>query len=336
MNNNVPDIDRICDLKELKILYNKGLITEETYNDFLESHFPQNWGPFVSKTILSIASLLILAGIIYFFAYNWSSMDKFLKFGLLQSSILISIGIAHYKGFDKLSGKLFLLSAAVLTGVLLAVFGQIYQTGADSHELFRGWLLLIAGWVLISNFASLWFIFYTLLIVWIILYFDQVVGPKSHDTIFLIVASVTFAFLTLKEILFEFGLKWLEGLWIRYVLISILLTNLTIPVFYLIFSSGYSHRIEYSPVLWLLTIIIAGYFYRKRYKDIICLTLITLSICLVLSSIIIENIGDSISFSNFTPFFIITIGISSIFAVASFLMINLNKSIKMELNETDK
>ncbi len=40
--------------------------------------------------------------------------------------------------------------------ILLAVYGQTYQTGADPYELFFGWAILIIGWVAISRFAPLW------------------------------------------------------------------------------------------------------------------------------------------------------------------------------------
>ena len=41
-------------------------------------------------------------------------------------------------GLDRAFGQVLLIAASVLTGVLLAVIGQVYQTGADVFELFVG------------------------------------------------------------------------------------------------------------------------------------------------------------------------------------------------------
>jgi uncharacterized membrane protein len=46
-------------------------------------------------------------------------------------------------------------------GVLQAVFGQIYETGADSYVLFLIWALLIIGWVAIGGYAPLWLLLAT-------------------------------------------------------------------------------------------------------------------------------------------------------------------------------
>jgi len=44
-------------------------------------------------------------------------------------------------------------------GVLFAVYGQIYQTGADTYELFLTWFASISLWVLTSRFAPLWLLY---------------------------------------------------------------------------------------------------------------------------------------------------------------------------------
>ena len=105
--------------------------------------------------LLLFGSALVLAGIIFFFAYNWAAMGKFLKFGLIEAGIIVCIVASHLRGRTDLSGKVLLLSGAVLVGVLLAVYGQIYQTGADAYGLFICWAVLIFGWVIISEFAAL-------------------------------------------------------------------------------------------------------------------------------------------------------------------------------------
>ena len=45
--------------------------------------------------------------------------------------------------------------ATFLIGTLFAVFGQIYQTGADAYDLFLGWTLFTILWAVAIRFAPL-------------------------------------------------------------------------------------------------------------------------------------------------------------------------------------
>jgi len=57
---------------------------------------------------------------------------------------------------DAPAGKLALLLAVLLTGALLALFGQTYQTGANVYELFFGWAALTLPWVVACCYAPCW------------------------------------------------------------------------------------------------------------------------------------------------------------------------------------
>ncbi|MET0204922.1 MAG: DUF2157 domain-containing protein [Casimicrobiaceae bacterium] len=52
------------------------------------------------------------------------------------------IALAVWRGLDTLPGKAALV-AALLAGALLALVGQVYQTGADTFELFAAWAVAI-------------------------------------------------------------------------------------------------------------------------------------------------------------------------------------------------
>ena len=81
-------------------------------------------------------------------------------------------GLAYWRlGPERATGKAALLVAAILLGVLLALFGQTYQTGADTWELFATWAALITPWVIVGRFAGLWMLWLALLNVAIVLYF---------------------------------------------------------------------------------------------------------------------------------------------------------------------
>ncbi|MES3013033.1 MAG: DUF2157 domain-containing protein, partial [Pseudomonadota bacterium] len=97
------------------------------------------WRAFAA-TLLRAAGLgAIGAGILFFVAANWQDYGVLGRFALLQTALLICIGIALWRAPPALPGQGALILATLLTGGLLALFGQSYQTGADVYELFFTW-----------------------------------------------------------------------------------------------------------------------------------------------------------------------------------------------------
>ncbi|MCI0507950.1 MAG: DUF2157 domain-containing protein [Gammaproteobacteria bacterium] len=92
------------------------------------------WLRFIDRFLLICGVTLALVGVMSFFAYNWADLHKFGKFALIEIGIISLAVTAYFKTVDKLSGKAALFGAAVLTGVLLVVYGQTYQTGADCYR----------------------------------------------------------------------------------------------------------------------------------------------------------------------------------------------------------
>ena len=102
------------------------------------------------RMLALIGAAHILAGIIFFFAYNWADLSKMAKFAILFAGLGSSFALWWVLGPDRRAGEIMGVAATVLTGVLLAVFGQIYQTGADAHDLFVAWALLTLPWACLS------------------------------------------------------------------------------------------------------------------------------------------------------------------------------------------
>ena len=75
-----------------------------------------------------------------------------------------------------------LLSAMILVGGLMALFGQTYQTGADPWQLFFNWALLVFPWVLISRFHVMWLVWLGLLNLSVHQYF-QVFGGYFENAL---------------------------------------------------------------------------------------------------------------------------------------------------------
>lgn len=116
---------------------------------------------------LRLAGMLSLAaGVIFFVAANWQDLHVFGRFALLQILFLAGFAAALWQPPPLTWGRFGMLASFIMTGALLALFGQTYQTGADVYELFLTWALLgavfviasqwsvvLAAWVLVFNVA---------------------------------------------------------------------------------------------------------------------------------------------------------------------------------------
>ncbi|MCJ8165503.1 DUF2157 domain-containing protein [Pontibacter sp. E15-1] len=135
---------------------------------------PRRWALFAQLLLLGAGASFLVAGVVFFFAYNWAAMHKFLKLGLLQALVVGITGFALFaKGRENIR-NLLLTGSTVLVGVLFAVFGQVYQTGANAYNFFLGWTGCVALWVLVAQYPPLWLIFLALLNTTLVLYTQQV------------------------------------------------------------------------------------------------------------------------------------------------------------------
>jgi uncharacterized membrane protein len=124
---------------------------------------PATWRRFLDRLLLWLGTLLAAAGVVYFFAYNWNDLGRMAKFALAQAFIVAALIAIWRIGIDRIAGKAVLFAAAVFVGVLLALIGQTYQTGADTFELFAVWALFVLPWVVVGRFAALWLFWIALL-----------------------------------------------------------------------------------------------------------------------------------------------------------------------------
>jgi len=176
----------------------------------------RDWRAFLDRLLLWSGAVALAASVIFFIAHNWSDLGKLAKFGLV--ALLVALAVTGYwrLGADRLAGKASLLVAAILLGALLALFGQTYQTGADTWELFATWAALIVPWVLIGRFAGMWILWIAIVNVAIALYF--VVRPGVFGFVFNIEQQywTLFAFNTVALVVWELAgrrITWLAERW---------------------------------------------------------------------------------------------------------------------------
>lgn len=114
------------------------------------------WRRFGLRLAFLAGAVLVAAGVIFFFAYNWAAMPRWAKFALAEAALVAATLAALRLGLETLPGRAALLGATVLLGAALALYGQIYQTGADTWQLFATWAVLAAPWVIAARWSVLW------------------------------------------------------------------------------------------------------------------------------------------------------------------------------------
>jgi uncharacterized membrane protein len=281
-----PALARIpADRRLVDELYSHRLITRKARDHALEFLYPhRNWGLWVSRLLLSIGPSLVLAGIVYFFAFNWVKLPAAVKLGSVELALFGCAAAAYVYGLNRLSGRILLLSASVLVGVFWAVFGQIYQTGADAYTLFLGWSILVAGWVILSEFAALWAVWLVVTNIFLGLYWTQAVLPSSEQSMLIwsILAAFNLVALTFREVLVERGVEWLSERWTRLALVIPVLIFLLIPT--AIFFAD-PHRADFGisvgAAFGLVTHAALFLIYRYRLPDVWALAAVFISSCVI-------------------------------------------------------
>ena len=135
----------------------------------------RTWLIFFDKALLIIGTVALVLSLVFFIAYNWQSLGKIGKFALVEGALTITIALYVALSFRRqfqLIRQLLLLIASIITGSLLALFGQVYQTGADTWQLFFAWAILITPWVVIARFPALWLLWLGLINAFLLLYLD--------------------------------------------------------------------------------------------------------------------------------------------------------------------
>lgn len=258
----------------------ENILKKNIYND------KESWQKFLKLFFISLGVGFTTAGIIFFFAYNWADLNKFVKIGLVEGLIIISILVILFSKISLNIKNILLTGTSILVGVLFAVFGQIYQTGANAYDFFLGWTVFIAIWVFISNYAPLWLLFITLVNTTIILYSEQV----AHDW------SLVF----LYSLLFVINLLFLTvSLYIKRIAKDVKVPNWFLnlialaTVYYSTMGISYGIFDEYQVSFFVLIIITSilygvGVKYGLKIKSGFYLSIIPFSIIIIVSTFLIK------------------------------------------------
>ncbi len=287
------------DRDDIQIISRHSNWSEESIDKILKEEIYSNkesWQKFLRLFFISLGVSFTTAGIIFFFAYNWADLHKFIKIGLIEGLIIITTLIILFSKISLDTKNILLTGTSILVGVLFAVFGQIYQTGANAYDLFLGWTMFIALWVAISNFAPLWLIFITLINTTLILYSQQVAHDWSEVFVFTLLFVINILFLTTAL----FGKKIIEKIkppiWFTNLIALASVSFSTIGISIGIFD----HQQASFIILIIITSILygVGIKYGLKMRSGFYLSIIPFSIIVIVSTFLIKLSMVQVCFSS--------------------------------------
>ncbi|NIS91432.1 MAG: DUF2157 domain-containing protein [Woeseiaceae bacterium] len=265
------------------------------------------WRRYIDTFLIAVGAALIVAGVAAFFAWNWADLDHLHKFALIQLGIVATAIAAWRLSLDSAAGRAALFATAALTGILLAVYGQVYQTGADPYGLFLTWALLIAPLCLIGRQAGLWILFVILLNLSLIMYYTQVLNPPdgwwqltqvlgplvwlASTVMDSTLASYLFALNAVALVAWEVGanrgIGWMQGRVLPGLIAMMAFSTVLPPSLIMIFVGALDDNANLhfvSPLLLAITTAACLWYYQFRRRDLFILTLCLFAAILVITS----------------------------------------------------
>lgn len=267
------------------------------------------WALWIMRLAIGLGTALLLCGVVFFFAYNWHDMPKWSKFTVIEAAILGCFALSAVIGVRTFVGQCLLLSASVLIGVFLAVFGQIYQTGADSWQLFALWGVLILGFLPLSQFAPQWVLQWTVigiaLWLWLIIPYHLWSRNTSMVTLMLFyVVAVWGIQQWLKP-----RWQWLNHHWLSLLTLLIVQGIAVINFTLALFEDG-----QMLQLMIIIAIVTGIGWYHNRHWDLLAQVLSLATLALFIWLMVFNQLFENMWLSNLLMQIIImlitTIGLS--------------------------
>jgi uncharacterized membrane protein len=273
--------------------------------------FPERkeWLQFITNLLVWIGGLAIAFAAMFFIAYNWDGLGRFAKFGMVETLLIAAI-LTYWKlDKEKITAKVTLLMATIFLGVLLALYGQTYQTGADPWQLFFIWSLLMSPWAIVGRFSAIWILWISLLNLSIVLYYTVfpgavffIVGSGETSMLWALFFFNTFA-LAIWELLSN-RWQWLAERWTPRLLAIGSGVTITWLVVYVIFDDR--HHAGLTALVWATWLAAFYFIYRKVRQDLFMLAGISLSAIIVVICFMVKNMLELGNF-NAGIFFVIAL-----------------------------
>lgn len=263
--------------------------------------------PAVIQILQIIGLALIAVSIVYLLAANWWMLPKFVQLFmpqvLLLGSALLSV---HFAAREKLRQSLDTVSSLML-GLSLAVIGQIYQTGADSYQLFLLWALLLLPWLYRPN-IGVFALFCVVSQLALYFYFKQSFWLVRAETAYLLSLNL------LTGLSLIYALRYYPVL--RYLLIAVVVLISVFSMFRFIDSNS----IWYLASVLVLALLFSTYFYTRQQQLETSLLVAGLALSF---SILIFDLTDQYLQNSAAGLLVLALLIFGWFAAISALLIKL-------------
>ena len=263
--------------------------SEEDVQIALQEHVlskKASWETFLRLFLISLGIAFTVSGVIFFFAYNWDDLGNFMKFGLVEGLLIVTTIVAILPKIKPNIRNIILTGASMLVGVLFAIFGQVYQTGANAYDFFLMWTLFVTIWAFVANFSVMWLAFLVLINTTFVLYTFQVNGEWSFVLVCLFLFLFNGLILALFTKLPNSQLKLNSPNWLNNIIGLATVSCSTLGIIVGIFDD---ESID-LPILLILSGVLytLGILYGLKARKIFYLAVIPFSIIMIIFSFIID------------------------------------------------
>ena len=228
----------------------------------------KQWNQFLSIFLLAVGVGFTVAGIIFFFAYNWEELPKFAKLGIVEVLLVASVLLATFTHWNKLVKQILLTEATFL----------------------MGWTLFTILWAVAIRFAPLWLTFIGLLCTTIWLYNIQIASANSWEMTLLANAVTWICALTtiITEWMSVKGHLDRNNRWF----VSLLsLATIIHTSFLLMMAICEENAILSVPLISTLLLFSAGLWYGWKVKSLFYLAIIPFAALMILLTTFISQSG---------------------------------------------
>lgn len=252
----------------------------------------------IKRFFLLFSVIFLIAGVTSFTAYNWENMSNIEK--LAVPSVLIIVGLVAYLFLKKeIYKNLAIFFSSFMIGTLFAVYGQVYQTGADVWILFRNWAIFLIIPMVATGYYSVMILFSIVTTIstgfYLDLYLSEAIVPFLSSLIFGVILMV-YPFLQ-KRFYFKF---------------NNIFYNTMMGIFYICFmASGFIaiNTDDYGFIAIILYLAFVGAVYLIAYGQLKKITVKVLSITAlgVFGVAFIIKMVENLFFTDLTAYILLSL-----------------------------
>ncbi len=210
----------------LPALVENGLLPGRLYTQALVLfRNAKAWDGWALRSLLALGTGHFLAGVIFFFAYNWHDLSEAVKFGIVFGGMILSALAWIGLKLDKPIAQVFGISLTVLIGVFLAVFGQVFQTPAAIYVPFTIWTIMALPFAAVSRSLAHWAVWLIIATIAVNTYIgfglQDLYGREVYFWAYAAVAFIYCVLLFVYDRVQNMWPEWARAGWFRVLLLTI-------------------------------------------------------------------------------------------------------------------